>query len=142
MHYHGVFAIIAISALLLNVNLIFSESTEPTKLKLHKMRTSFVDGAKPLVFVGKLTTTSGEPIYNATIYIKNNQDCPSDQIVGQALTDKTGKFYVYTVTKVWSAETNRITFHAEFYGDENYSSSISEERTYVIFPKLAEKCEN
>lgn len=142
MHYHVVFAIIAISALLLNVNLIFSESTEPTKLKLHKMRTSFVDGAKPLVFVGKLTTTSGEPIHNATITIKNNQDCPADQIVGQALTDKTGKFYVYTVTKNWGDGTNRITFHAEYSGDESYSTSISESRTYVIFPPFAQMCEN
>ncbi len=137
-----VFSIIAISVLLLNINMIFSESTEPRKLKLHKMRSSFVDGGQSLVFVGKLTSISGEPIHNATISIKNNQNCPSDQIVGQALTDKTGKFYVYTISKVWNEKDNRITFHAEFNGDENYSSSTSEDRTFVIFPKLAEKCEN
>ena len=142
MRYFVIVSIISVSLLILNVNAIFSEQTEPTELKLHKMRSSFVDGGQPLVFVGKLITISGEPIHNATIFIKNNQSCPEDQIIGQTQTDKTGKFYVYTISKIWNEKENRVSFYAEFNGDEKYSPSESESRTYVIFPKLAEKCEN
>jgi hypothetical protein len=133
---------VALSILILNVSTSFSEETELSKIKLHKMRSSIIDGGQPLVFVGKFTTDSGKPIYNATIIIKNDQNCPDDQIIGQGITDKGGKFSVYTMPKIWNEKDNRVTFHAEFNGDEKYSASISENRMYVIYPEHAQKCEN
>ena len=106
------------------------------------MHSSIIDGGQPLVFVGKFTTDSGKPIYNATIIIKKDQKCPDDQFIGQGTTDKRGKFSVYTMPKIWNEKDNRVTFHAEFSGDEKYSASVSENRMYVIYPEHAQKCEN
>jgi len=142
MTYRNAILIVIISMMILNMNQSFSEQTEPTKIKLHKMRSSFVDGGQPLVFVGKLTTDIGRPIFNASIIIKNNQSCPEDQIVGTGTTGKRGEFYIYTIPQVWNEKNNRITFHAEFSGNEKYSNSISENRTYVIFPMFAQMCKN
>jgi hypothetical protein len=142
MKHFVIIAIVALSILILNVSTSFSEETELSKIKLHKMRSSIIDGGQPLVFVGKFTTDSGKPIYNATIIIKNDQNCPDDQIIGQGITDKGGKFSVYTMPKIWNEKDNRVTFHAEFNGDEKYSASISENRMYVIYPEHAQKCEN
>lgn len=142
MKHFVIIAIVALSILILNVSTSFSEETEPSKIKLHKMRSSIIDGGQPLVFVGKFTTDSGKPIYNATIIIKNDQNCPDDQIIGQGITDKGGKFSVYTMPKIWNEKDNRVTFHAEFNGDEKYSASVSENRMYVIYPEHAQKCEN
>lgn len=142
MKYFIIFSIVIFSILILNVNVIFSEQTESSKLRLHQMHSIFVDGEQPLVFVGKLTTNSGEPIYNATVLIKNDQNCPDDQIVGKGITDKTGRFNVYTISKIWNENDNLVMFHAEFNGDEKYSSSVSENVIYVIYPYFAEKCEN
>jgi hypothetical protein len=135
-------SIVVISLIVINVNQSFSDQSESTEIKLHKMRTSFVDGGQPLVFVGKLTTDSGKPIHNATIIIKNNQSCPEDQIVGAGTTGKRGEFNIYTIPQVWNSKDNRITFHAEFSGNEKYSNAISENRTFVIFPTFAQMCIN
>ena len=137
-----IFSVAILSILILNVNASFSESTEPSKIKLHKMRTSFVDGTQPLVFVGKLTSDSGKPIHNATIVIKNDQGCPLDQIIGQGVTKKSGKFSIHVIPEVWNEKDNRVTFHAEFIGNEKYSSSISEKRMFIIWPYFSQTCEN
>ena len=136
-----VLSVLAISILILNVNVIFSELSESSKIRLHQRHSIKIDGGQPLVFVGKLTTNSGESINNATISIKNNQDCPADQIVGTGITDKTGRFYVYTISKIWNEENNLVKFHAEFSGDEKYLASTSNDVIYVIYPSLAQKCE-
>ncbi len=142
MKHFVIIAIVALSILILNVSISFSEEIESSKIKLHKMHSSIIDGGQPLVFVGKFTTDSGKPIYNATIIIKNDQNCPDDQIIGQGITNKKGKFSVYTMPKIWNDKDNRVTFHAEFSGDEKYSASVSENRMYVIYPEHAQKCEN
>jgi len=142
MKHFVIIAIVALSILILNISISFSEETELSKIKLHKMHSSIIDGGQPLIFVGKFTTDSGKPIYNATIIIKNDQNCPDDQIVGQGITDKRGKFSVYTISKVWNEKDNRVTFHAEFNGDEKYSASVSENRMFVIYPEHAQKCED
>lgn len=142
MNYKILILIVAVSMLIVNANQSFSDQTESTEIKLHKMRTSFIDGGQPLVFVGKLTTDSGRPIHNATIVIKNNQSCPEDQIVGTGTTGKRGEFNIYTIPQVWKEKDNRITFHAEFSGNEKYSNTVSENRTYVIFPTFAQICTN
>ena len=93
------------------------------------------------MFVGKLTTWSGEPIHNATILIKNDQSCPEDQIIGSGITDKTGRFNVYTISKVWNEESNIVRFYAVFNNDDQFSASISKSIIHVIYPTFAEKCE-
>ena len=140
MKYFVIISIVALSILIINVSTSFSEETESTKIKLHKMRSSFIDGEQPLVFVGKFTTDSGKAIYKATITIKNDQSCPDNQIVGQGTTDKRGKFSIYAIPKVWNEKDNRVIFHAEFAGDEKYSASVSENRMFVIFPDHVQKC--
>lgn len=142
MTFKILISIVIISLIIVNANQSFSDQPESTEIKLHKMRTSFIDGGQPLVFVGKLTTDSGRPIHNATIIIKNNQSCPEDQIVGTGTTGKRGEFNIYTIPQVWNSKDNRITFHAEFSGNEKYFNAISENRTYVIFPMFAQTCEN
>ena len=137
-----IIAIAAVSILILNVNVIFSEQTELSKIRLHKMHSVMVDGGQPIVFVGKLTNNSGEPIHNATVSIKNDQNCPDDQIVGTGITDKTGRFNVYTISKIWNEKDNLVRFHAEFNGDEKYFASSSNDIIYVIYPSHAQKCEN
>ena len=137
-----IITILAVSILILNVNVIFSEQTEFSKIRLHQMRSVMVDEGQPLVFVGKLTNNSGEPIHNATVSIKNDQNCPSNQIVGVGITDKTGRFYVYTMSEIWNEKDNVVRFHAEFNGDDRYLASISNDIVYVIYPSLAQKCEN
>ena len=137
-----IIAIAAVSILILNVNVIFSEQTELSKIRLHNMRSALVDGGQPIVFVGKLTNNSGEPIHNATVSIKNDQNCPDDQIVGTGITDKTGRFNVYTISKIWNEKDNLVRFHAEFNGDEKYFASSSNDIIYVIYPSHAQKCEN
>jgi hypothetical protein len=133
--------IITISSLILNVNIVFSEQTEVSKIRLHKMRTSLVDGGQPLVFVGKLTNDVGEPIANATVFIKNNQNCPADQIVGIGITDEIGSFHVYTISEIWNEKNNLVKFNAEFNGNEKYLASVSNDLIYVIYPSHAQKCE-
>jgi len=137
-----IIAIATVSILILNVNVIFSEQTELSKIRLHNMRSALVDGGQPIVFVGKLTNNSGEPIHNATVSIKNDQNCPDDQIVGTGITDKTGRFNVYTISKIWNEKDNLVRFHAEFNGDEKYLASSSNDIIYVIYPSHAQKCEN
>lgn len=105
------------------------------------MHTSLVDGGQPLVFVGKLTNNVGEPIANATVFIKNNQNCPTDQIVGSGITNYMGSFHVYTISKIWNEKNNLVKFHAEFNGNERYLASVSNDLIYVIYPSHAQKCE-
>jgi len=136
-----ILTIIVISSLILNVNVVFSEQTEVSKIRLHKMRTSLVNGGQPLVFVGKLTNDVGDPIANATVFIKNNQNCPVNQIIGIGITDDIGSFHVYTISKIWNEKNNLVKFHAEFNGNGRYLASVSNDLIYVIYPSHAQKCE-
>ena len=132
----------AILILTLNVNLIFSEKPQSTELGLVQMRKLTIDGGQPIVFVGKLTNDMGDPVTNATIFIKNNQDCPNDQIVGTGITDKRGSFTIYAISKIWNEKTNLVKFHAEFNGTVKHLASVSNDVIYMIFPSHAQKCAN
>jgi hypothetical protein len=116
-------------------------STEKTMLKLHDFSDTRFNGGQPIVFVGKLETWDGKPIPNAKILIKSNDTpCPNDGIIATGLTDKKGRFWIYTLTKIWDEVDNLIIVHAEFEGDENYSSSVSRNQVVVVYPSHAEKC--
>lgn len=116
-------------------------STEETVLKLHDFSNTRFNGGQPIVFVGKLETTNGEPIANAEIVIKSyDTPCPADGIIAKGLTDKKGRFWIYTLTKIWDEKDNMITVNAIFNGDVNYPSSISRGQIVVVYPLNAERC--
>lgn len=116
-------------------------STEKTTLKLHDFSDTRFNGGQPIVFVGKLETANGKPIANAEIIIKSNDTpCPNNEIIAKGQTDKKGRFWIYTLTKIWDETDNMITVHAVFEGDENYVSSISRDQVVVVYPSHAEKC--
>lgn len=116
-------------------------SIEETVLKLHDFSDTKFNGGQPIVFVGKLETAYGKPIANAEIIIKSDDaPCPSDGIVAKGLTDKKGRFWIYTLTKIWDETDNMITVNAIFNGDENYSPSISQGQIVVVYPLNAERC--
>ncbi len=116
-------------------------SIEKTVLKLHDFSDTKFNGGQPIVFVGKLETADGNPIPNVEIVIKSDDaPCPSDGIIAKGLTDKKGRFWIYTLTKIWDETDNMITVHAVFKGDEDYSTSISRNQIVVVYPSHAEKC--
>lgn len=116
-------------------------STEKTVLKLHDFSDTRFNLGQPIVFVGKLETVDGKPIANAEIIIKSEDaPCPNDGIIIKGLTDKKGRFWIYTLTKIWDETDNMITVHAMFKGDESYSPSVSRYQVVVVYPSHAEKC--
>ena len=127
--------------ILVNMELSFSITVpEKTILKLHNFNDHRFDGGQPIVFVGKLTTESGERIPDARILVKSDGPCPKDHIIASGNTDKHGRFWIYTLTKIWDESDNMIWVHAEFTGDENFSPSISNGQVVVVYPSHAEKC--
>lgn len=124
-------------------NRIISESSlrEKTVLKIHQFRELKFNGGDPVVFSGKLTTESGQAVSGAKILIKNEGPCPDDGIIGDGITDKHGNFWILILTKVWD-ELNTVKAHAEFDGNYEYSSSISNTQGFVVYPSHGEKCMN
>ncbi len=135
--------IISISLLLLNSEPSFSLQ-EPTRtiLTLHKFEESFFNEGQTIVFQGKLTTQSGDRIPDAKIIIKNDGSCPEDHVMDEGVTDKHGRFWIYTVAKVWDKSDNLITVHAEFEGNKIFLPSTSFAFPIVVYPLNAEKCVN
>lgn len=113
-----------------------------TILKLYDFRGYEFNGGQPVVFVGKLTTEAGERIKSAEILIKSDIPCPKDGIIASGFTDEAGRFWIYTITKIWDESDNMIKVHAVFLGNEKFSSSISNSQILVVYPSHAEKCEN
>ena len=124
---------------LLGFTPVYTESTnsttiEETKLRLHQISPTTFNEGQPIVFAGKLTTQSGEPIPRAEILIKSDGICPLDGIIVKGMTDKHGKYWIYTLTEIWDPIDNMINAHAEFLGDDKFSSSISRHEVIVVFP--------
>lgn len=135
------FTTIGISLLLLNFGPVLSLQ-EPSKtiLTLHEFEYASFNGGQTIVFSGKLTTELGDRIPSANIIIKNDGPCPENHVIAEGITDKHGRFWIYTITKVWDELDNLIKVHAEFEGDENFLPSISYEHIIVVYPLHAEKC--
>ena len=119
-----------------------NSQTERTILKLNDFRDFRFDGGQPIVFVGKLTSETGERIPSAKILIKSDAPCPKDGILASGFTDKYGKFWIYTITKTWNESDNVIKVHAEFEGNEKFEASISDKKSIVIYPSHGERCVN
>ena len=119
-----------------------SSLREETVLKIYQFRGIFFNGGEPVVFRGKLTTESGQPVPGAKILIKNEGPCPNDGIIGDGITDKHGDFWILIITKVWDESNTLVKAHAEFDGNYEYSPSISSNQNFVVHPSHAEKCMN
>ena len=119
----------------------FSISETETTVKLYQMKHPRFNGGQPIVFDGKLTTAGGKIIPNAEIIITSDGPCPADGIIASGITDKNGRFRIYTMTQVWDPSDNLIKAHAEFLGDENYSPSKSYGQPIVVYPTAnTERC--
>ncbi|MGI0056985.1 MAG: hypothetical protein ACREAK_06375 [Nitrosarchaeum sp.] len=136
-------AAILFCVLLLSTNIALSDTkrTQETKLRLFQWRHTSVDEGHVIVFAGNLKTIIGEPIPNSKIIIKIDAPCPSDGIIAKGLTDKHGRYYIMTQAIIWDEKDNMIKAHAEFLGNEKFSSSISREQIIVIYPLHGKKCE-
>ena len=129
--------------LLLSTNIVLSDTkrTQETTLRLFQWTHTSVDAGYAIVFVGNLKTISGEPIPKSEIRIKIDATCPSDGIIAKGLTDKHGRYYIITQAIIWDEKDNMIKAHAEFLGNEKFSSSISRDQIIVIYPLHGKKCE-
>ena len=95
---------------------------------------------QPVVFEGKLTDYSGNPISNVPILIRSDGPCPANQIIAQGITDKHGRYKIYTITLLWNEKEGFITTFAEFPGTEIFEQSVSDIQSVVVYPVNGEKC--
>jgi hypothetical protein len=95
---------------------------------------------QPVVFEGKLTDYSGNPISNVPILIRSDGPCPANQIIAQGITDKHGRYKIYTITLLWNEKDGFITTFAEFPGTESFEQSVSDIQSVVVYPVKGEKC--
>ena len=112
----------------------FSFSETETTVKLYQIKQPRFNGNQPIVFDGKLTSIGGKIIPNAEIIITSDGPCPADGVIANGVTDKHGRFRIFTLTQVWDPTDNLITAHAKFLGDENYSPSQSHGQKIVVYP--------
>jgi len=118
-----------------------NENSQNTKLVLHGFGVgSSWDAGEPIVFIGKLTINSGERIGNADILIKSDGPCPEDGIIAKGVTNKHGRFSIFTIAKIWDESDNLIKVHAEFLGNDKFEPSKSRARSIVIYPTPGEEC--
>jgi len=95
---------------------------------------------QPIVFEGKLTDYSGNPISQASIQIRSDGPCPANQTIAQGITDKHGGYKIYTKTLLWDESDGLITTFAEFPGTESFEKSVSDLQLVVVYPVKGEKC--
>ena len=120
---------------------IVSEIQNKTNLMLVKFRNSMFNEGSPIVFEGKLTGFHGESIHNATIWIKGDGPCPSDNIIAQGITDKHGRYKILTHAQLWDEKDGKIITHAEFLGTNNLAPSKSNPQIVIVYEVKGEKCE-
>ncbi len=106
---------------------------EKTKLRLNDITTSRFNGGMPIVFTGNLSTES-EFIPNAEILIVGDGPCPANGIISKGLTDKFGRYHIFTEAMIWDPSDNIIKIHAEYLGNEIYLPSSSQEEVIVVYP--------
>ena len=95
---------------------------------------------QPVVFGGKLTDYFGHPISQVPILIRSDGPCPSNQIIAQGITDKHGRYKIYTKTLLWNEKDGIITTFAEFPGTESFEQSVSDTQSVVVYAVKGEKC--
>ncbi len=95
---------------------------------------------QPVVFEGKLTDYFGDPISNVPILIRSDGPCPANHIIAQGITDKHGRYKIYTKTLLWNEKDGFITTFAEFPGTESFEQSVSDIQSVVVYAVKGEKC--
>ena len=106
---------------------------EKTQLRLSDIASSRFNGGMPIVFSGNLSTES-EFIPNAEILIVGDGPCPANGIISKGLTDKFGRYSIFTETMIWDPFDNMIKIHAEYLGNEIYLPSSSQDEVIVVYP--------
>jgi len=106
---------------------------EKTKLRLNDIPTVTFNGGMTIVFTGNLSIES-EFIPNAEILIVGDGPCPANGIISKGLTDKYGRYHIFTETMIWDPSDNSIKIHAEYWGNEIYLPSSSQEEVIVVYP--------
>ncbi|HUT06743.1 MAG TPA: hypothetical protein VMW74_08680 [Nitrosopumilaceae archaeon] len=101
--------------------------------------TSFNEG-QPIVFEGKITDYSGNPIPHVPILIRSDGPCPANQIIAQGITDKHGRYKILTKALLWDEHDGLITTFAEFPGSESFEQSVSDPQLVVVYSIKGEKC--
>jgi len=95
---------------------------------------------QPVVFEGKLTDNFGNPITNVPILIRSDGPCPANHIIAQGITDKHGRYKIFTKTLLWNEKDGFITTFAEFPGTDSFEPSVSDPQLVVVYPVKGEKC--
>jgi len=109
------------------------KQVEKTKLRLNDIPTVTFNGGMTIVFTGNLSIES-EFIPNAEILIVGDGPCPANGIISKGLTDKYGRYHIFTETMIWDPSDNSIKIHAEYLGNEIYLPSSSQEEVIVVYP--------
>ena len=114
---------------------------EKTKLRLNDITSSSFNGGQPIVFSGNLFTESGKIISGAEVLIIGDGPCPTDGIIAKGQTDKHGRYRIMVETMIWDPTDNLIKIHAEYFGDEFYEPSYSQDEVIVVYPnKYTKSC--
>jgi len=123
-------------------NKIFLESEvkNQTILTMVDFRQPRFNEGQFIVFEGKLTDYSGNPIPDASILIRSDGPCPANQIIVQGITDKHGRYKISTKALLWDEHDGLITTFAEFPGSESFEQSVSDPQLVVVYSVKGEKC--
>ena len=123
-------------------NKIFLESEVKNQsiLAMVDLRQPRFNEGQPIVFEGKLTDYSGNPISHVPILIRSDGPCPANQIIAQGITDKHGRYKIPTKTLLWDEHDGLITTFAEFPGSESFEQSVSDPQLVVVYSVKGEKC--
>ena len=123
-------------------NKIFLESEvkNQTILAMVDFRQPRFNEGQPIVFEGKLTDYSGNPISHVPILIRSDGPCPANQIIAQGITDKHGRYKIYAKALLWDEHDGLITTFAEFPGSESFEQSVSDPQLVVVYSVKGEKC--
>ena len=116
------------------------EVKNPTILAMVDLRHPRFNEGQPIVFEGKLTDYSGNPISYVPILIKSDGPCPANQIIAQGITDKHGRYKIPTKAILWDEHDGLITTFAEFPGSESFQQSVSDPQLVVVYSVKGEKC--
>jgi hypothetical protein len=111
-----------------------------TILAMVDLRHPRFNEGQPIVFQGKLTDYSGNPISHVPILIRSDGPCPANQIIAQGITDKHGRYKIPTKALLWDEHDGLITTFAEFPGSESFQQSVSDPQLVVVYSVKGEKC--
>lgn len=120
---------------------IESSAKKQTILKLVQFSDSRFNEGSPIVFEGRLLDVNGNPISDAIISIKSDGTCPADKIIAKGITDKHGRYKIFTKALLWDERDGMVTAFAEFTGSHNLKSSVSNPQIIVVYSVTGEKCQ-